>query len=461
MLNHNNHRDAQQDRRCQLMLNEPIPRLLLKMSVPTIVAMLITSVYNMADTYFVHYLGTSATAAVGVNFTIDQIIMMAGSFIAVGSNSYIARLLGAGKNEKASQILSTAFFTAFIFGTVVAIVGLLFLDQIVIILGATPTIHPYATAYGRHLLYAAPFMATSFVMNQCLRSEGSATYSMVGMAAGGILNIILDPIFIFSLDMGVAGAAIATSISKIVSFTILLVPYIRRKSLLNLSIRNIKYSIPDCVEVTSVGLSSLFRSLLSVLAGITINKVAGSYSDSCLAAISVTTKIMMVPFSIFMGFGQGVQPVCGFNWGAKQYARVKEVFRVSSITSLLAPLVIAAGIGFWAEPIIGAFTNADAELIRIGKICVLTQCIALPLHAWGVTVNMICAGLGKARSAFLLSISRQGLFFFPAIWILPKLFYESGVASIQAVADILTIIPTLFVARIIEKELKEHLAARS
>lgn len=264
-------------------------------------------------------------------------------------------------------------------------------------------------------------------------------YSMLGMAAGGILNIILDPIFIFVFDLGIAGAAIATSVSKLVSFVILILPYLRKKSVLTLSVRHIRYTAADSKEVITVGSSSLFRSLLGVVSAIFINNVAGSYSDSCLAALSVTNKIMMVPFSIFLGFGQGFQPICGFNWGARRYDRIIEGFRLSTIITAGFATVLAVIISLFAEPIIFLFTEADLEIVRIGRICLITQCVALPVHAWGVVVNMLYAGLGKAVGAFLMSISRQGLFFFPVALVLPRLMDELGVACVQGAADFLTL----------------------
>lgn len=407
-----------QTARSDMMLNMPVTRLLIKMSVPTIISMLITSFYNMADAYFVHYLGTAATGAVGVNFAIEQIIMTTGSFLATGANSYIARLLGAQNTEKASCILSTAFFTSMLLGAVISIFGLIFIDPLVVLLGATESAKPFAVDYGGYILYAAPFMAANFVLNQCLRSEGSAAYSMFGMLAGGILNIFLDPLFIFVFNMGISGAAIATSLSKIVSFVILILPYLRRKSMLQLSIRNVRFFLSDVLEVASIGSASLFRTALGVISGIIINNIAGNNSDACLAAISVTTKIMMVPFAIFLGFGQGFQPTCGFNWGAGRYDRVRKLLKTATIMSLTASTLIGLAVGFLAAPIIREFSVNDPEMIAIGEICLRSQCLAMPVHAWGVVINMLYAGLGKAKGALLLGTSRQGTCFLPMVFLL-------------------------------------------
>ena len=421
------------------MLNEPIHKVIPKMAIPTIVAFLINSIYSLADTYFVSSLGTNATAAVSVNASLDQLIMMAGSMLAMGANSYIARLLGKGEPKKASQVLSTAFFLAAGLGLLLMILGVTFMTPMVRLLGATPTCEEYAIEYATYILLAAPFMASSFVMNQCLRSEGSATLSMIGMGFGGILNCFLDPIFIFTLDMGVAGASLATAISKLVSFSILIFPYLTRRSMLHLSIRNFRPSRDIMKEIISVGSSSMFRSGLAVVAGIMLNDIAGNISDSVLAGIGVTTKIMMFPFSIILGFGSGFQPVAGFNWGAKRYDRVRQSYKFSTWVSILGGVLLGGILAIFAEPIIVLFAGADPEMQQIGALAIRLQCIALPIHAWVMVVNMLCVGLGNAKGAFLLATARQGSCFIPFIHLVTWLLGSFGICSIQALADVLSL----------------------
>ena len=434
------HAQSQEQRR-NMLLNEPISRIVPKMAVPTIVAFLISSIYSMADTYFVSSLGTNATAAVSVNASLDQLIMMCGSMLAVGSNSYIARLLGQGNEKKASQVLSTAFFTAIGIGATLMIFGNIFMVPMVRLLGATPTCEQYSIDYASYVLFAAPFMASNFVMNQCLRSEGSATLSMIGMGFGGILNIILDPIFImpWGLNMGVAGASLATAISKLVSFIILVFPYVTRRSLLHLSIRNFYPSKDIVTRVISVGSSSMFRSGLAVVAGIALNSIAGNISDSVLAAVGVCNKVMMFPFSIILGFGSGFQPVAGFNWGAKRYDRVQESYRFCAKVALIGSLIMAAIVGVFADTFVVLFAGTDAEMRRIGVICMISQSIALPVHAWVAIVNMLCAGLGKAKGALALSTARQGTCFLPILYPMALFFGAYGIACVQALADILSL----------------------
>ena len=422
-----------------MMLEQPVSRVIPKMAIPTIVAFLINSIYSLADTYFVSSLGIEATAAVSVNASLDQLIMMAGSLLAVGSASYIARLLGQGEKDEASSVLSTAFFIATFFGLTLAIFGSIFVLPLVRMLGATATCEQYSVDYATYVLLAAPFMASSFVMNQCLRSEGSATLSMIGMGFGGILNCVLDPIFIFGLNMGVAGASMATAISKVVSFSILIWPYLTRRSVLRLSIRRFHAKAKTMFEIISVGSSSMFRSGLAVVSAILLNTLAGQISDSVLAGIGVTNKIMMFPFSIILGFGTGFQPVAGFNFGAKRYDRVMESYRFATKVILIGSVAMAAVVALFVNPIITVFAGTDPEMLKIGRLCILLQCAALPVHGWAVVVNMLCAGLGRGGSALLLSTSRQGTCFLPILYPMAWLFGAYGLAGVQAVADILTL----------------------
>ena len=441
--------------RSELMANESIPRLIIKMSIPTIIAFLINSIYSLADTYFVSGLGDSATAAVSVNSSLDQLIMMCGSMLAVGANSYIARLLGQGEEKKASQVLSTAFFLAFGLGLTLTVVGSIFMKPMVRLLGATAECEKYAIDYATYVLLAAPLMASSFVMNQCLRSEGSATLSMIGMGAGGILNCVLDPIFIIGLDMGVAGASLATAISKVVSFAILIFPYITRRSMLHLSIRNFNFCKDIIYKVVSVGSSSMFRSGLAVVAGILLNNLAGDIGgDPLLGGIGVSTKIMMFPFSIILGFGTGFQPVAGFNWGARRYDRVQQSYRFCSLVAIVGAIMLSTVLIIFAEPVIGLFGEGGGQMQKFGAICIRLQCIALPVHAWVAVVNMLCAGLGKARGAFLLATSRQGTCFIPILYPLVYFFQENGILAVQAVADVLSLAMAIPIAIMVTREIR-------
>ena len=438
---------TKQELKKQAMLNGPVKKTIIRMAIPTIVSFLISSIYSLADTYFVSGIGTNATAAVSVNASLDQIIFMMGSMLAVGGNSYIARLLGAKDEKKANQVLSTSFFTAIFLGTAMMILGILFMHPLVRLLGATPTCEQYSIEYATYVLLVAPIMASSFVLNQCLRAEGSAMFSMFGMGFGGVLNCILDPIFINGMGLGVAGASMATAISKFISFCILLYPYLRRHTILHISFKFIRYSKDIVGEVVSVGSSSLLRSGLAVESAIILNNLAGLYSDALLAGIGVTNKIMMFPFSIILGFGSGFQPVTGYNWGAKQFDRVHETFRFSSQVAVIGSLAMGAFCAIFANQIISWFTEADAEMMWMGALCIRLQSFVLPVHAWVAVVNMFCAGIGFAGGAIILATARQGTCFIPFVFLLNALFGEYGILSIQAVADLLTIVLALLVLR--------------
>jgi Na+-driven multidrug efflux pump len=277
---------------------------------------------------------------------------------------------------------------------------------------------------------------------------------MIGMGFGGILNCVLDPIFIFSLDMGVAGASLATAISKWVSFAILAFPYLTRRSMLHLSVKNFRFSRDIISKIVSVGSSSMFRNGLAVVAGILLNDLAGNISDSVLAGVGVCTKVMMFPFCIILGFGNGFQPVAGFNWGAKRYDRVRESYKFSSAVSLVASSAMALLIAVFADWIIVVFAGTDAEMRQIGKLCIWLQCVALPVHAWVAMVNMLCVGLGNARGAFLLATARQGSCFLPILYPLAIFFGAYGIAAVQAAADVLSLVLAVPIAISMVRKIK-------
>jgi len=434
------------------MLTTPIPRLIPNMALPSIAAMLVTSAYNLADTFFVSKLGTYATGAVGVNSAIDSIIMMAGSLLAVGAASFSSRLLGAREDEHAKCVVSTSFFLAFLMGVAVLVFGNLFRDPLLRLLGATDALMPYSRDYCRYILLAAPFMASSFALNQCLRAEGSAVFSMVGMVTGAILNIGLDPIFIFTFGWGVAGASAATAISKLVSWCILMYPYIRKKTLLVISPKYFRPNWPDLGEVCAVGFSSFVRNALSTFAAVVLNRIAVGFGESVLAAVSVSNRITMFMTAACLGYGQGFQPVAGFSWGAKRYDRLQEANRFAMSSCVISISVVALLVGIFAEPLLLLFTESDAEMIRVGVFSLRSQCLAMPFHGYCIIVSMLCAGIGRARAAAVLGMSRQGICFFPVLPLMVWAFGRWGVASVQGVGDILSMIPALIIARKVAKE---------
>lgn len=410
------------------------------LAVPTIMANLITVIYNLVDAYFVSTLGTNATAAVGVNGSLEDTLTLIGPLIGSGACSYIARLLGEKKEKTADEVLSTFFLTGVGIGVVMLLVGLACIDHMVYWLGATDDCAVYSIQYARYVLLAAPFMIGNYILSVCLRSEGQATRAMVGVVSGGVLNCFLDPLFIFQLNLGVKGASIATAISKLVSFCILIYPYVFQKCVVHITFRRFRYTKKSVKEVMTIGATAFIRSVLMVFSGIAMNRVAGAYSVSALAAIAVSTRVMRFPFSAILGFGQGYQPAAGFCWGAKQYQRVKEGLRFGSKASIFGAVILGAILAAFAVPIMGIFNSeADAEVLRIGVLCVRLQCITLPVFSWVSTINMFYAAIGDGKNSLLVCTGRQGYCLVPMILILPWAFGEYGIAACQAAADLLTL----------------------
>lgn len=428
------------------MQDTPMPKLITSMALPSVAAMLITSLYNLADTFFVSQFGTYATGAVSVNGAIDNIIMMAGSFLAVGTASYASRLIGAQKESHATEVLSTCFFLAFLTGVAVLVFGTIYQGPLLMLLGADENILPYSEQYCKYILLAAPVMCTSFVLNQSLRSEGNSLYSMIGTVSGALLNIILDPIFIFVFNWGVAGASAATALSKLISWIILLIPYLQGKTLLKIKLSHIRPRLHDAKEVCAIGGTSFFRNGLATLAAIYLNRIAVEYSGSALAAIGVANRIMMFLTSACLGFSTGFQPVAGYSWGAGRYDRVKEAYHFSMKACICGISLVALIVALAAKPLLNCFTTGDQEMIQIGVFSLRIQCLVMPLHAYCIIVNMMSSALGRAFHATLLAISRQGICFYPLLPIFTTLFGVWGIASVQGAADALSMLLALPIA---------------
>lgn len=441
-----------QEEKFRMMTNDPIPGLVGRLAVPTIISMLITSFYNMADTFFVGRIGTSATAAVGVAFPIMAIMQALGFFCGHGSGNSISRRLGAKEFDEAEELAATGFYGGLFFGILIALLGLIFLTPLSRILGSTETILPYTKDYLGIILLGAPFMTSQFVLNNQLRFQGNAFFAMIGATTGAVLNIILDPIFIFVFDMGISGAALATILSQFISFVILLI-VVRVSGCIPIRMRSISLSKERLGEIFGGGLPSLFRQGLASVATMTLNIGANPYGDAAIAAMSVVGRISMFAGSALIGFGQGFQPVCGFNYGAKKYDRVREAFSFCVKVSTAALFVIAITGYVLSGNLIGIFRD-DPDVIRIGTLALRFQCLTFTLNGWIVFNNMLMQTIGKTFYASILASARQGVFFIPAVLILPKFFGLAGIQSAQAVADVLTIVLTTILYRIVIKELK-------
>lgn len=424
-----------QEKQFRKMTEEPIPGLVGKLAAPTIISMLTTSVYNMADTFFVSQLGTSASGAVGIVFSLMAIIQAVGFMLGMGAGANISRLMGQQKNREADEICSTAFFTALLFGGAFTVTGLACGPNLMKILGSTPTILPYAQSYAQYILFGAPIMCASFVLNNVLRSQGRATLSMIGIATGGVLNIALDPICIFVLDWGIAGAAIATLFSQCVSFLIMLSFFLRGKSAVTLSLRQASRRFSTYWLIVKTGLPSLFRQGLASAASVALNVAAGGYGDAAVAAMSIVGRVMMLIGSCMIGFGQGYMPVVGFNYGARRFDRVRRAFRFAMVTGVVAMLALGIAGFVLAPQIMTWFRADDGEVIRIGTLAMRAQCALLVITPVVVLSNMTFQTVNLPVEATLVSASRQGIFFLPFIFLLPLWFGLTGVQITQTVAD--------------------------
>ena len=438
------------------MTETPLPKLITSLAIPTIISMLITGFYNAADTYFVSKLGTSASGATGIVFSLMTLIQAVSFCIGMGSGSTISRRLGAQRKKEADMISSSGLLFGILFGLMLVIFGNLFIEPLMKLLGSTPTILPYAKDYAKYILIAAPFMSASFILNNMLRSEGKANLSMMGIATGAIINIALDPLFIFVFKLGISGAAIATGISQFISFIILFSFYLRKKTVINISVENFSKDILIYLMILRNGLPSFCRQGLASISTVALNFNAALYGDMAVAAMSIVGKVFMLIFSVLIGYGQGYQPVVGYNYGAKKYERVKDAFKFTLKAGTII-LTILAVIGFiLSQNIIKAFIN-DEKVIEIGTHALRYQCMVMPIMTLGVLSNMTFQCVGKPWQATFLSSCRQGIYFLPLILILPRVFGITGVEITQPLADVCTFLTSVpFIFSFIKKLPKEE-----
>jgi putative MATE family efflux protein len=426
----------------QRMTEQPVQSLILQLAAPTIISMLITSFYSMTDTIFVSRLGTESSAAVGIVYSIMSIIQSIGITFGQGSANTVSRLLGSKKRTEADQVFSTAFFASMGIAMIFTLLGLAGTGSLVRFLGATPTIAPEAERYASVILIGAPWMAVCYTMNNNLRSEGKAHLGMLGMGSGAILNVILDPIFIFALDMGIRGAALATVLSQGVSFFILFSHFFHKRSNLHLSVRHVRLKWWIYRNIFTVGAPSLFRNMLHTVSAICLNVFSAPFGDAAIAAMSITTRVMQFLNSALIGFGQGLQPVAGFSWGAKRYDRLIEAFKFCVRTGVLAFTFIGV-ICFATAHYIMLLFLSDPAVIAIGTVAIRYQCILMPLSAFNTLSGMVFQSTGHSSSSSVLALARQGLFFVPVIALLPGLVGIVGLQLAQPIADVLTFVLSL------------------
>ena len=443
-----------QEEKYRHLTNDPVGKLVCEMAVPTIISMLVTAVYNLADTFFVGLMrSNAATGAVGVVFSLMAIIQATGFFFGQGSGNYISRQLGRHQTEDAEAMAITAVTLAFSAGVVLLILGQIFLEPLALLLGSTETILPYACDYLRIILLGAPYMTASFVLNNQLRFQGSAMYSMIGIVAGAVINVGLDPLLIFTFRMGIKGAALATIIGQLFSFALLLFGCTRGGNL-RLHPRKIQFSRHIFKEILRGGFPSLCRQSLMAISTICLNNASGLYGDAAIAAMGVVQRITTFGASAMIGFGQGFQPVCGFNYGAGLYRRVKDGFwfcvRVTTIFMLAVSVL-----GFVFAPQLVAVFRDDPEVVAIGTRALRFQCVTFCLQSWVVMGNMCQQTMGLTVPATFMAVARQGLFFIPTVWILALTLGLPGIQMAQMVADLLTFLCSVPIQTWVLKKLSQ------
>ena len=432
-------RSALQFRR---MTETPIPQLVLSLAAPTILSMLITSIYNLADTFFVGQISTSASGAVGVVSSLMAIIQALGFMLGHGAGTIISRSLGSRDTTAATRFASTSFFTALVFGVVLTVAGLGTLPHFMMLLGSTETILPHACAYARPILIAAPLMISSLVMNNILRYEGKASFAMIGLVTGGVLNIALDPLFMFVFGLGTAGAGIATALSQSISFCILLSMFLRGKTVSQFRLSTVTREARDFGRILLGGAPSFGRQGLNSIGGMLLNLAARSYGDAAVAGMSIVSRIFMFIISVAIGVGQGLQPVASFNYGARKYRRVRQA-AIFTIEAAFCMLVVLVGLCWVNGDALVRLFRDDPAVTAVALPAFHYQCLAMLLQPIIVVANMTFQSVGASGRATFLACCRQGVFFIPLILILPRTHGLFGVEICQPIADALTFLVSL------------------
>ena len=435
------------------MTKTPVSRLIIKLSIPAIISMMVTNVYNLVDTAFVGQLGNSASGAVGIVFGFMSVLQAIGFMFGNGSGSIISRLLGAKNTKQASKIASTGFFFTLLFGAVVAIISAFVLKPLIMLLGSTETISPYAQTYISYILVAAPFITASFTMNNLLRYEGKAALGMIGLIVGAVLNIAGDPILMFGLNMGIAGAGLSTCISQIIGFFVLLSMFLLHKTQCRLSVKLIAPKFLP--EIIGTGLPSLLRQGLNSLSTVVLNNCAAVYGDAAVAAMSIVSRVIFFTFSFALGVGQGFQPVCGFNYGAKKYDRLKTAFYFSVMLAEIIVVVMSVGLILFPGEIVRIFRD-DNTVMEIGSRALVLQGIAQLFLPFCMITEMALQSVGKKLGASVLSTLRNGLFFIPLLLILSNVRGLSGIQEAQPLAVTLAVIPSAILAVRFFRELPKN-----
>lgn len=444
-----------QNKKMELLGSAPIPKALLAMGLPTMIGMMINALYNLVDAYFVGGLGTAQMGAISVAFPLGQVVVGLGLLFGNGAASYISRLLGTGEKETANKVASTALYSSLCVGAVIIICTVIFLNPVLKMLGATGSIMPYAVTYTRIYIISSIFNVFNVTMNNIVTSEGAAKTTMFALLTGAALNMMLDPVFIYVLDLGVAGAAIATAISQIVSTAVYLTYIFRKKSVFNFSIKECCYSKEIVFEVLKIGIPTLVFQLLTSLSIALINMQTKVYGDSVIAAMGVVTRVISMGSLMVFGFIKGFQPIAGFSYGAKKYDRLHEAIKISILWSTIFCIIFGAGAALFSSSIISGFTRGDMEMIHAGQKALRANGLSFLLFGFYTVYSSLFLALGKAKEGFVLGACRQGICFVPVVLLLPMAWGIHGILYAQPIADVISAIVTVFMALHLHKELNK------
>lgn len=451
----------ERNNKMELLGNAPVPKALMALGIPIMIGMLINALYNLVDAYFVGGLGESPMGAISIVFPLGQVVVGLGLMFGNGAASYLSRLLGRGDRDTANKVASTALYSSVIIGAVIIIFAAIFLKPILFLLGATDTIMPYAVAYARIYVISCIFNVFNVTMNNIVSSEGAAKTTMCALLLGAVLNIGLDPVFIYVLDMGVVGAAIATAISQLIS-TLVYVAYVfRKKSAFSFSIRNFNPSKQILTEILKIDVPTLTFQLLTSLSIALINRAANGYGDAVIAGMGAVTRITSMGTLVVFGFLKGFQPVAGFSYGAKNFARLREAIKTSIIWSTCFCVVVGLLMIIFPKQIISQFANGNTEMLSVGQKSLMANGLSFFLFGFYTVYSSLFLALGKGTAGFVLGACRQGICFVPVILFLPIVWGMNGILYAQPIADVLSAIITIFMAIHLHKELKKAEAISS
>ncbi len=439
----------------ELLDNAPIPKALFAMGIPTMIGMLVNAFYNLADAYFVGGLGERQMGAISVVYPLGQVVVGLGLLFGNGAASYISRLLGRGDKKNADKVASTALYTSVSVGAIIIIISMIFLHPVLKLLGATNSILPYAATYAGIYIVSCIFNVFNVTMNNIITSEGAAKTTMCALLVGAVLNIALDPLFIYVFDLGVAGAGIATAISQMVSTCVYVTYILRKKSVFHFRIKDCTYTKEIMSEIFKIGIPTLIFQILTSLSISLINHAAGGYGDSAIAGMGVVTRLISMGSLSVFGFIKGFQPIAGYSYGAGKFDRLREAIKTSILWSTIFCVIFGIILVLFPAAIVSWFTKGDTAMIRIGATSLRANGISIMLFGFYTTYSSLFLALGKGREGFILGACRQGICFIPIILFLPMFWGLDGILYAQPIADVLSAIITVFMAIPLHKRLNE------